>query len=185
MSNALTLYTISQDLGNILGQLEENGGELTPEIEKALTITQEQFNDKAVDYGHAILNFEAMAAAAKAEKERLASLQKYYENTAKALSKRITDAMETFQIDKAEKPTLRISIKRTMAVADDYDINSIPKILKSVKVEEKPDKTNIKGQILAKMKKLKEEGKVVPDPTVMGAYIPGVRVTENVSLHIK
>lgn len=185
MSNALTLYTISRDLGDILGQLEENGGEITPEIEQALVITQEQFTEKAVDYGHAILNFEGMAEAAKAEKQRLDALHKYYANIAKMLRKRITDAMQSFEFDKVEKATMRLSIKKTMAVADDFDINSIPKILKRIKVEEEPDKTNIKGQILAKMKKLKEEGKEVPDPSIMGAYIPGVRLTENISLQIK
>ena len=72
--NAPTLYGITAELNGILAQLEELGGEITPELEQALAINEEQFVAKAEDYGHAILNLKGMAAAAKAEKERLAGL---------------------------------------------------------------------------------------------------------------
>ena len=70
--NATTLYGITAELNGILAQLEELGGEITPELEQALAINEEQFVAKAEDYGHAILNLKGMAAAAKAEKERKA-----------------------------------------------------------------------------------------------------------------
>ena len=167
MSKAMTLYSISLDLGAILGQLEDNGGEITPELEQALTITQEQFTQKAEDYGHAILNLKAMATAAKAEKERLASLQKFYENATKRLTDAITAAMQAFDRQKVESGTLRLSLRHTQAVGDDYDLSLIPNEYKVVKVEEKPDKAAIKAAILA------------------GQDVPGAHLVENVSLQIK
>ena len=165
--NTPTLYSITADLGAILATLEDNGGEITPEIEQALAINQEQFAAKAVDYAHCILNFDGMAAAAKAEKERLAALQKFYENTAKALRKRITDAMTAFDMPKVETPTMRLSMRRTTAVGDDYDISLIPMKYKVTKIEEKPDKAAIKAAIQA------------------GENVPGAHLVENVSLQIK
>ena len=50
-----SLYQISGDLLALLARIEENDGEITPDIEQALAITEEQFTVKAVDYGQAIL----------------------------------------------------------------------------------------------------------------------------------
>ena len=109
--NALTLYGITAELNNILAQLEELGGEITPEIEQALAINEEQFVAKAEDYGHAILNLKGMAAAAKAEKERLAGLQKFYENTQKRLTDALSNAMQVFGHEKVENATMRLSLR--------------------------------------------------------------------------
>lgn len=164
--NTPTLYSISLDLGAILGQLEDNGGEITPELEQALTITQEQFTDKAVDYGKAILNFEGMAAAAKAEKERIANLQKFYENTAKRLKKSITDAMTAFDMPKVETPTLRLSLRKSTATEID-DLDKLPARFKTTKIEQVADKAEIKKAIQA------------------GEEVEGAHLVENTSLQIK
>lgn len=42
-----TLYSIAEDQRLINAMLEENGGELTPEIEEAMIITEENFLAKA------------------------------------------------------------------------------------------------------------------------------------------
>lgn len=165
--SGLSLYSISDQLNSILSALEDNGGELTEELEQALAITQEQFATKAVDYGHAILNIEAMAAAAKAEKDRLAKLQKFYENTAKRLRDAISGVMQAFDQPKVETASMRLFLHTTQAVADDYDINAIPDRFKTTKIEVVPNKADIKKAILA------------------GEDVPGAHLQENVSLQIK
>ena len=40
------IYQISQELLNIFDIIEENEGELTPELEEQLAITRESFNEK-------------------------------------------------------------------------------------------------------------------------------------------
>ena len=166
MENKMTLYTISEELSNILNAIEANDGEITPELDEALTITNEQFAAKSEDYGHAILNLEALAAAAKAEKDRLAGLQKYYENVRTRLKERLGETMDALGIPKVETPTMRLSLRRTTFTVVD-DVNLLPDDLKTTKVEVVADKTAVKKAI--------QEGREVE----------GAHLVENVSLQIK
>jgi hypothetical protein len=164
--NAPTLYGITAELNGILAQLEELDGEITPELEQALAINEEQFVAKAEDYGHAILNLKGMAAAAKAEKERLAGLQKFYENAQKRLADALSNAMQVFGQDKVENATMRLSLRHTTATEVD-DIDQIPAEFKTTNVEVVADKTAIKKAIQ------------------QGEDVPGAHLVENVSLQIK
>ena len=164
--NTPTLYGITAELNAILAAIEDNGGEITPEIENALAINEEQFVQKSEDYGHAILNLKAMAAAAKAEKERLAALQKYYENATKRLSDALLTAMQVFDRPKVENATLRLSLRRSEATEID-DLEQLPAEYKVTKVEVVADKTAIKKAIQS------------------GEAVPGAHLVENVSLQIK
>ena len=164
--NAPTLYVITAELNAILTQLEELGGEITPELEQALAINEENFAAKSEDYGHAILNLKGMAAAAKAEKERLAALQKFYENTCNRLDNALKTAMVATGHDKVETPTMRLSLRHSTATEVD-DLDAVPAEYKTTKVEVVADKTAIKKAIQ------------------QGEDVPGARLVENVSLQIK
>ena len=164
--NAPTLYGITSELNDILTQLEELGGEVTPELEQALAINEENFAAKSEDYGHAILNLKGMAAAAKAEKERLTALQKFYENTYNRLDNALKTAMVATGHDKVETPTMRLSLRHTTATEVD-DLNAVPMEYKTTKVEVVADKTAIKKAIQS------------------GEDVPGAHLVENVSLQIK
>ena len=164
--NAPTLYGITAELNAILTQLEELGGEITPELEQALAINEENFAAKSEDYGHAILNLKGMAAAAKAEKERLAALQKFYENTYNRLDNALKTAMVATGHDKVETPTMRLSLRRTTATEVD-NLDAVPMEYKTTKVEVVADKTAIKKAIQN------------------GEDVPGAHLVENVSLQIK
>ena len=164
--NAPTLYGITAELNAILTQLEELGGEITPELEQALAINEGNFAAKSEDYGHAILNLKGMAAAAKAEKERLAALQKFYENTCNRLDNALKTAMVATGHDKVETPTMRLSLRHTTATEVD-DLDPVPQEYKTTKVEVVADKTAIKKAIQS------------------GEAVPGAHLVENVSLQIK
>lgn len=164
--NTPTLYGITSELNAILAQLEELGGEITPELEQALAINEEQFVQKAEDYGHAILNLKAMATAAKAEKDRLAALQKFYENAQKRLTDALSTAMQVFGQDKVENATMRLSLRHSTATEVD-DLDQLPAEYKTTKVEVVADKTAIKNAIQS------------------GEAVPGAHLVENVSLQIK
>ena len=166
MNSLPTLYTISGDLLAILNELEENGGELTPDLEQALAITEGQFTEKAVDYGLAILNLDAMAEAAKAEKERLAGLQKFYENAKKRLAETLSGAMRALDHPKVETPTLRLSLRHTQATEID-NADDIPARFKMTKVETVIDKAAVKKAIVA------------------GEDVPGAHLNDNYNLQIK
>lgn len=166
MNTMPTLYTISGDLLALLSAIEANEGEITPEIEQALAITEEQFAAKATDYGLAILNLEAMAKAAKAEKERLAGLQKFYENVSNRLRSALCGAMDVLDHPKVESPSVRLFLRHTTATEVD-DVTKLPDEFVTTKIEDVPDKAAIK-------KALQE-----------GREVPGAHLVDNVSLQIK
>ena len=76
----MSLYHISDEQRRINAMLEETGGELTPEIEEALAVNEQNFVQKAENYGYAILHYKAIVAAVKAEKDRLDAIKKTAEN---------------------------------------------------------------------------------------------------------
>ena len=166
MNTMPSLYTISGDLLALLSAIEANEGEITPDIEQALAITEDQFAAKATDYGLAILNLEAMAKAAKAEKERLAGLQKFYENVSNRLRGALCGAMDVLDHPKVESPSVRLFLRHTTATEVD-DVTKLPDEFVTTKIEDVPDKAAIK-------KALQE-----------GREVPGAHLVENVSLQIK
>ncbi len=90
------IYNIQQYLFSIFDELEENGGELTPELEEQLNITQEQFKSKIKDYSNIIKMLETDILAIKEEKARLSDLQKSKEKAIERLKKIMVEAIENF-----------------------------------------------------------------------------------------
>lgn len=107
-----TLYEIADLRGIIDAALEESGGELTPEIEAALTAWDEKFADKAERVALYICEQEAHANAAKEEAKRLndlaasrlkrcASLERYLLTQMQAVGKdKIDGVLKTIAIAK-------------------------------------------------------------------------------------
>lgn len=90
------IYQISQELLSIFDELEENGGELTPELEGQLNITQEEFKDKIKSYSNVVKMLENDIIDIKAENARLNDLKKSKEKTIERLKKIIINAIELF-----------------------------------------------------------------------------------------
>lgn len=93
MSN---IFNIKQELLAIFDELEENEGELTPELEEQLNIKQEEFRDKIKSYSNVVKMLENDIVDIKAEKARLNDLQKSKEKTIERLKKIMIDAVELF-----------------------------------------------------------------------------------------
>lgn len=90
------IFNIQQELFDIFNQIEENEGELTPELEKSLKITQDEFKDKIQAYTAVIKQLEVDLAAIKDEKARLDSLKKSKEKTIERLKNVMRDAIMYF-----------------------------------------------------------------------------------------
>ena len=125
MSN---IYQIKQELLAIFDELEENGGELTPELKEQLNITQEEFRDKIESYSNAVKMLENDIIGIKAEKARLNDLQKSKEKTIERLKKIMIDAVELFgDTTKSGSKYLdygtgKVSIRNTQVVEVEEDI---------------------------------------------------------------
>ena len=122
------IYQIKQELLAIFDEIEENGGELTPELEEQLNITQEEFRDKIESYSNAVKMLENDIIGIKAEKARLNDLQKSKEKTIERLKKIMIDAVELFgDTTKSGNKYLdygtgKVSIRNTQVVEVEEDV---------------------------------------------------------------
>ena len=116
------IFDIKQDFIDIFNELEDNGGELTPELEEKLQVTQETFKDKIKSYSNVIKMLETDIKSIKEEKNRLNDLQKSKENTIERLKNIVVSAIEEFgDTNKSgnkfvDYGTGKISIRNTQAV---------------------------------------------------------------------
>lgn len=102
MSN---LYFIEQELLDIFDILEDNGGELTPELEERLSIAQEDFKDKIENYTHVISKYNADINFIKAEQKRLKELADAKAKVVERLSKIMIEAIDKFGDEKPKSKT--------------------------------------------------------------------------------
>ena len=100
--------------------LYETGGELTPEIEEALTETAQSLAVKTDSYNALIRKFGAQADVIDAEIKRLTALKKTCQNAEKRLKMHICDTMQEFGIEKLEGTYCKMSLaKSTRTETDD------------------------------------------------------------------
>jgi hypothetical protein len=142
----LTIYQIEQSYNQLAEELIENGGELTPSLEEALAITEEQLQNKSVAYSFVIKQMDADIDIIDAEIKRLQNLKKQREKASEYLKERIKHAMDTFQIDEIKTPLVKINFRKSESVEVD-DVNALPAAFKVVKVTEQADKAAIKAAI--------------------------------------
>lgn len=91
-----SIFNIQQDLYSIFSSIEENEGELTPELEEALTIKREEFSTKIQGYVAFIKQLELDNKGIKEEIARLKDLQKSKEKTIDNLKKIMAMAINAF-----------------------------------------------------------------------------------------
>lgn len=124
----MNIYQIKQNLLAIYDELEENGGELTEELEEALAVTQETFREKVKGYIDAIKQYNTDLDAIKVEQKRLKTLAESKGKVIDRLSKVIIDAIEEFGDTKVSKDKIskyidygtgKVSIRQTQAVEVD------------------------------------------------------------------
>ena len=92
----MNIWQIQQELLSIFNELEENGGELTEELEQQLAISQEDFRAKVESYTNVIKSIKTDIAAIDKESKRLAELKKSKTAVIDRLSKVIISAVEMF-----------------------------------------------------------------------------------------
>lgn len=126
----MNIYQIKQDLLAIYDELEENGGELTEELENALAVTEETFREKVKGYIDAIKQYKADLEAITVEQKRLKALSDSKGKVIERLSKTIIEAIEEFGDTKVSKDKItkfidygtgKVSIRKTQAVEVDEE----------------------------------------------------------------
>lgn len=92
----MNIFQISQDLLDAFQELEDNGGELTEELEAKLSVSQADFKTKLDSYTKVIKNAESDINACDLEIKRLQTVKKSKQAAIDRLNKVIAWAVEMF-----------------------------------------------------------------------------------------
>ena len=132
----MNIWQIQQDLLDVFNELEENGGELTPELEEKLTVTQEDFKNKIKSYGEVIKSLKGEIDTIDKETARLKELKDAKNRVIERLSKVIAQAITKFGDETKsggkflDYGTGKISVRNTQKV--EIDTERTDAIAKSV-----------------------------------------------------
>ena len=110
------IYHIEQELNEINETLISSGGELSPELEQRLAITQQELETKATNYGFVILKNQSEIDVIDAEIKRLTALKKNLETTNEKLKDAVSFAMQSYGIFEVKTPTLKLSFRQSESV---------------------------------------------------------------------
>ena len=92
----MNIFNISRELEDIFYQIEENGGEITPELEERLAITEDKLYDKLDGYRRVHSKLLSDAETCKKEETRIAKLRKTKEHQAERLKDTMLSAVQQF-----------------------------------------------------------------------------------------
>ena len=160
----LTLYNISAEQQRINALLEETGGELTPEIEEALILNEQNFLTKADGYLESIAHYKMLAQAAAERIKQLQAYKRTAENIEERLRERLMYGMHTMGRNSAEIGLRKVSIRKTQSV-NITDASRLPACY--IVVETKPDK------------------KRIGDAIRNGDLVPGAEIVTNETITIR
>lgn len=138
----MNIYNIKSEYINIAMQLTD--GELTPELEQALQITEQNLHDKAINYGYVIKTLESEVDIIDTEIKRLQELKRSRSNAIERLKNNITEAMELFGVTEVKAPTFKLSFRKSESIECDEFVDSN---YCTVKTSIAPDKVAIKQAI--------------------------------------
>ena len=147
-----SIYNISSDLKKIYEDLDNgNGidletGEIKPEIMQQLSISRNELEVKAVDYGYVIKAFDDEIGIIEKEIERLEERKAYVKKNKEKMKQIVGGAMEEFGITKIKGDTLQLSFRKRESV-EVFDENLLDEKFKKEKTEISIDKTAIKNAI--------------------------------------
>lgn len=90
------IFELGTALQKVFEEIEENDGELTPELEKELDITSQNFKDKIEAYCQVLTMYNSDIECCKNEKDRINSIQKTKKNNVERIKQRLLEAVEEF-----------------------------------------------------------------------------------------
>ena len=160
-----SLYQITADQAELFNQIDELDGELTPELEEALKINADNFQEKARGYIWMIKKLEADNSTINEEMNRLERIEKRNDKLIDRLKESMKMALEIFGESK-KIDTFTLSLRKSKSV-EIIDAELIPEAYRVVKTTETINKNEIKKAI------------------ERGVNVAGATIKENQNLQIK
>lgn len=111
---SLNIYQIEQAYIGLADQLSD--GEVTPELEAQLAITEAQMQEKGRNYGYVIKQLETDCEAIDNEIKRLQELKRLRSNAIDRLKSTLSQAMQLFGIMEIKTPTLKVSFRKSKSI---------------------------------------------------------------------
>jgi hypothetical protein len=139
-----SLYHIQADYLALASALEV--GELTPEIETALAINEQELQQKAIGYAYVIKESEANVDTIEAEIARLTGLKQAEKRKADALKSAISNAMQFYGVHEVKTPTVRLSFRKSEGLIGQAD-NLADEFVTLIPEQRKPNAAAIKTAI--------------------------------------
>lgn len=118
----MNIFEISKDIESVFEELEENGGELTDELEEKLSISQDEFRSKVDAYLSVIRHTESDVDCCDKEIKRLQAVKKTKQNSIERLKNILIWAIDKFgEVNKSgnkyiDLGTSKITIKSSNKV---------------------------------------------------------------------
>lgn len=143
-----SIFNIQQEYINLLNQLEESDGELTPELEQALAINEQELEVKSIGYAQVVRKVESDIDIIAAEIKRLQALKKSKESTVERLKTTVENAMQLYGINTIQFSTMQLSLRKSESVHIN-DESTLDSRFLVEKITYAPDKNAIKAAIKA------------------------------------
>jgi hypothetical protein len=161
-----SIYKIQNEFQLIIAEVINNEGEITPELETALTINKEQLQSKAVDYCYVIKQLDYDCEQIDNEIARLNKLKKVRSNLTDRLKNTVSSAMQLYEVEKIETPLIKLSFRNSESVeiTNEQQLDACFMVTKTVTT---PDKKAIKDAIKS------------------GVFVEGATISYNKNLQIK
>ena len=156
------LFNIDAELYEVYSEIENNGGEMSPELEAALEITEAERMTKGEGYVYVIKQLKSQADLLKAEAKRLQEIAKQYENSADKLADRLLQSVIAHGQIKTAFVTISTRKSKSVSITDESLLKA-----EYLRIKTEPNKTAIKEALEA------------------GQEVQGALIVENYSLNIK
>lgn len=139
MNATATLWDHAEAVAELAEEIFEAGGVLTPELEERLQAQTDDMEDKVERVALYMREMETRGQAAKAEKDRLAQIQKAYESRVEGLKVYMLRCMTIADLVKVETPKVRVNRQRSGTPSVDYtgDLDLLPADFIRVRPEER------------------------------------------------
>jgi hypothetical protein len=161
-----SIYQIQNEFQLIIAEVINNDGEITLELETALTINKEQLQSKAVDYCYVIKQLDYDCEQIDNEIARLNKLKKVRSNLTDRLKNTVSSAMQLYDVEKIETPLIKLSFRNSESVeiTNESQLDACFIVTKTVTT---PDKKAIKDAIKS------------------GVFVEGATISYNKNLQIR
>ena len=161
-----SIYNIEREYLEIAEILQDNGGELTEELETALAINKDELSVKAANYGYVIKSILDSNDSIDSELARLTALKTAGTKSIDRLKHAVHTAMDLYGIEEIKMNNIKINFRKSTSVVIENE-GLIPLLYQKEEV-----KTTIKK-------------KEVGDALKAGIEVPGASLLNNKNLQIK